>query len=115
MEVRAGLHSAPLRPLTLTLALALALALTRTRTRTLALTRCERDFTQHRADMMSSVMRLYAPFSTYLIPLDADEMLAVSAKDSLAWSAADLSAALAALPEAAKMFKVSTLSPNPNP
>ena len=31
-------------------------------------------------------MRLYAPYSTYLIPLDADEMLAVSAKDSLAWS-----------------------------
>ena len=31
-------------------------------------------------------MRLYAPYSTYLIPLDADEMLAVSAKDSRASS-----------------------------
>ena len=59
-------------------------------------------------------MRLYAPFSTYLIPLDADEMLAVSAKDSLAWSAADLNAALAALPEAAKMFKVRTTAGVPH-
>lgn len=76
--------------------------------------RCERDFAQHRADMMSSVMRLYAPFSTYLIPLDADEMLAVSAKGSLAWSAAELNTALAALPEAAKMFKVRTTAGVPH-
>ena len=40
--------------------------------------RCERDFAQHRADMLSGVMRLYAPYSTYLLPLDADEMLAVA-------------------------------------
>lgn len=76
--------------------------------------RCERDFAHHRADMMSSVMRLYAPFSTYLIPLDADEMLAVSAKGSLTWGAAELNTALAALPEAAKMFKVRTTAGMPH-
>jgi hypothetical protein len=76
--------------------------------------RCERDFAHHRADMMSSVMRLYAPFSTYLIPLDADEMLAVSAKGSLTWGAAELNTALAALPEAAKMFKVRTTAGVPH-
>jgi len=76
--------------------------------------KCERDFAQHRADMMSAVMRLYAPFSTYLIPLDADEMLAVSAKGSLAWGAAELNGALTALPEAAKMFKLHTTAGVPH-
>ena len=47
--------------------------------------------TQFRADMMSAVMRLYAPYSTFLVPLEADEMLAVAARGGgLAWSAPEL-------------------------
>lgn len=70
---------------------------------------CERDYAQHRADMMSHVMKLYAPYSTYLIPLDADEMLAVSQDSgSLGWSTAALGSALAALPDDGNMFKLRT-------
>jgi len=77
--------------------------------------RCERDYAQHRADMMSRVMKLYAPYSTYLIPLEADEMLALHTQnDTLDWSSAALSSALASLPDSAKMFKARTTAGVPH-
>ncbi len=77
--------------------------------------KCERDFAQHRADMMSAVMRLYAPYSTFLVPLEADEMLAVAARGGgLAWSAPELSGALASLPEPKALFKLRTTAGVPH-